>query len=792
MKVLLSWLRDFAPFEGDPVALGEEMSDLGMAGRGAGADRRGPRRHRRRPGARDCARIEGANKIQLVIVDAGDGEPLEVGCGAFNMSAGDLVPLATVGTVMPNGMEIGRRKMAGRRGRTGCSAPPRELGLGDDHEGIFLLPDGPRARARRSPRRWASSPTSSTTSRSTRTGPTPCRWPAWPATWRRGSRLPFTLPDPKPATVPADRVGGVTVEILDPDRCGRFEARVLRGVTVGPGDPKLASRLALLGHALDQQRRRRVELRDARARPAEPPLRPGQGARAAASGCGVARDGRDAHHPRRRRAPPHARRPPHLRRRRRRRSASAGSWAAPSSEIDDATTDVLLEMAWFHPIGIVKSSRRHKLRSEAQRPLREGLRPRGRRPGHAPLRRAARRAARGRRRGRHRHAARARRRCGCAPAGSTRLLGTELSTERIAELLDPIGFTTTPAGDDLDVDDPVVALRLRDRDRRHRGDRPPPRLHRPSAARSRAPPTRRSLSPRQAERRRLRSLLVGRGLTEAMPMPFLAPGELARVRPARRRHHDRQPARGRAVGAPHGAAARAGRCGRLQLVAPQPRRPPLRDRPHLQPAVVAGRRPPRRARVPRCRAGRVRGARGGAPVAVRLRGARRRRAPASRTARCPGFHPTRAARILVGDVRGRRGRRDRSRACSRPTASASGSPTSRSTSTRCSTCPHGDRIFRPFSLFPSSDIDLAFEVDDDVPASAVEDAIRAAGGELLVERPPVRRLPRHGRRRRHAAASPTPSASRPPTAPSPTPTSPTVRQQIIDAVQSQLPATLRG
>jgi len=31
MKVLLSWLREFAPFEGDPVALGETMSDLGMA-----------------------------------------------------------------------------------------------------------------------------------------------------------------------------------------------------------------------------------------------------------------------------------------------------------------------------------------------------------------------------------------------------------------------------------------------------------------------------------------------------------------------------------------------------------------------------------------------------------------------------------------------------------------------------------------------------------------------------------------------------------------------------------------
>ena len=45
--------------------------------------------------------------------------------------------------------------------------------------------------------------------------------------------------------------------------------------------------------------------------------------------------------------------------------------------------------------------------------------------------------------------------------------------------------------------------------------------------------------------------------------------------------------------------------------------------------------------------------------------------------------------------------------------------------------PHGERPFRPFSLFPSSDIDLAFAVDDAVPASAVEATIRQAGGDLL-------------------------------------------------------------
>src|SRR3546814_10455882 len=78
--------------------------------------------------------IEGANKIHQVIVDAGDGEPLEIGCGAFNMSAGDLVPLATIGTVMPNGMEIGRRKMAGvwSNGML-CSSPRPAARRSEEH-----------------------------------------------------------------------------------------------------------------------------------------------------------------------------------------------------------------------------------------------------------------------------------------------------------------------------------------------------------------------------------------------------------------------------------------------------------------------------------------------------------------------------------------------------------------------------------------------------------------------------------------------------------------------------------
>ena len=80
-----------------------------------------------------------ADKVHLVDVDTGNGEALQIVCGAFNMSAGDLVPLATLGTTMPDGTEIGRRKMRGEWSN-GMLCSSRELGLGDDHAGILLLP----------------------------------------------------------------------------------------------------------------------------------------------------------------------------------------------------------------------------------------------------------------------------------------------------------------------------------------------------------------------------------------------------------------------------------------------------------------------------------------------------------------------------------------------------------------------------------------------------------------------------------------------------------------------------
>ena len=92
MKVLLSWLREFAPLDADPGALGDALAALGtpvesMERVGEGLD------------GIVVARVVAlrphpdADRVQLVDVDPGDGGPLQIVCGAFNMAAGDLIPL---------------------------------------------------------------------------------------------------------------------------------------------------------------------------------------------------------------------------------------------------------------------------------------------------------------------------------------------------------------------------------------------------------------------------------------------------------------------------------------------------------------------------------------------------------------------------------------------------------------------------------------------------------------------------------------------------------------------------
>ncbi|MEV6008548.1 phenylalanine--tRNA ligase subunit beta [Streptomyces sp. NPDC051976] len=81
--------------------------------------------------------------IRFCTVDVGDangtGEPQEIVCGARNFAVGDKVVVILPGGVLPGDFQISARKTYGRNSH-GMICSARELGMGDDHDGIIVLP----------------------------------------------------------------------------------------------------------------------------------------------------------------------------------------------------------------------------------------------------------------------------------------------------------------------------------------------------------------------------------------------------------------------------------------------------------------------------------------------------------------------------------------------------------------------------------------------------------------------------------------------------------------------------
>lgn len=82
--------------------------------------------------------IPGADHIRRVLVRGDSPDLVEVVCGAYNFSEGDLVPFAKVGAILPGGFEISRRKMKGVPSN-GMLCSARELELAEDASGLMIL-----------------------------------------------------------------------------------------------------------------------------------------------------------------------------------------------------------------------------------------------------------------------------------------------------------------------------------------------------------------------------------------------------------------------------------------------------------------------------------------------------------------------------------------------------------------------------------------------------------------------------------------------------------------------------
>ncbi len=136
MKLPVSWLRQWIEVDATPEAIAEALTTRGFYVEGLETH------GRRYPGVvvakvLEAGKHPNADKLRLCRVDSGTGERRIV-CGAPNVTAGMVVPLATLGTVMPNGMEIKRAKIRGEESE-GMLCSARELQLSDDHSGILDL-----------------------------------------------------------------------------------------------------------------------------------------------------------------------------------------------------------------------------------------------------------------------------------------------------------------------------------------------------------------------------------------------------------------------------------------------------------------------------------------------------------------------------------------------------------------------------------------------------------------------------------------------------------------------------
>ncbi|MFZ5941370.1 MAG: phenylalanine--tRNA ligase subunit beta [Bacteroidota bacterium] len=88
-----------------------------------------------------CAKHPNADKLSVTTVDLGRGEAVQIVCGAPNVAAGQMVPVATVGTTLYKGDEEFKIKESKIRGELSCGmiCAEDELGLGTGHEGIMVL-----------------------------------------------------------------------------------------------------------------------------------------------------------------------------------------------------------------------------------------------------------------------------------------------------------------------------------------------------------------------------------------------------------------------------------------------------------------------------------------------------------------------------------------------------------------------------------------------------------------------------------------------------------------------------
>jgi phenylalanyl-tRNA synthetase beta chain len=365
MKFTLSWLRDHLDTTADLATITDTLTGIGLELEGV-TDPGAALAPFRIGHVLTAEQHPNADRLRACTVDAGDG-PVSVVCGAPNARAGLKVVFAPVGATIPaSGLVLKAGEIRGVAS-LGMLCSARELGLGEDHDGIIELPED---------------------------APVGAGYAAWAGldepvieiavTPNRGDALSVrgvardlaaaglgTLKTFAPAPVPAEGPSALGWAIAMPEVCPWVLGRTVRGVTNGPSPAWLQDRLSAIGlrpisalvditnfFTIDLGRPLHV-FDVARVSGSTLTLRPGAGESFAAlngkdltvgpEDCVIA-DAKGV-------------------------VSLAGIMGGAETGCTEATTEVFIECAYFEPIPIALTGRRHQLASDARARFERGIDP---------------------------------------------------------------------------------------------------------------------------------------------------------------------------------------------------------------------------------------------------------------------------------------------------------------------------------------------------------------------------------------------------------------------------------
>jgi len=146
MKISYNWLKQFLKLDWEAEKTSELLTDLGLEVEGLEhfESVKGGLQGVVVGHVLSCEKHPNADRLKLTKVDIGTSEPVQIVCGAPNVAKGQKVPVATIGTTLyaaeGEAWQIKKGKIRGEESH-GMICAEDELGLGDNHDGILVLDD---------------------------------------------------------------------------------------------------------------------------------------------------------------------------------------------------------------------------------------------------------------------------------------------------------------------------------------------------------------------------------------------------------------------------------------------------------------------------------------------------------------------------------------------------------------------------------------------------------------------------------------------------------------------------